>query len=65
MSADRTEPASGALFAVNMLVNTDGGNSYTFHEIRDGLTEAGFEKIKYIQEKEMSSLIEGFKPQAG
>jgi len=62
MSADRTEPASGALFAVNMLVNTDGGNSYTLDEIRDGLAEAGFEKIRSMQEKEMSSLVEGFRP---
>ena len=37
MSTDRIDPASGALFAVNMLVNTEGGNSYTYAEIREGL----------------------------
>ncbi len=62
MSSDRTEPASGAMFAINMLVNTEGGNSYTFKEIKGGLEEAGFEKVKLLQESEMSSLVEGFKP---
>ena len=62
MNPDRTEPASGALFAVNMLVNTKGGNSYTFDEIREGLEEAGFQRIKLLQNDEMSSLVEGYKP---
>jgi len=62
MEPDRTEPASGAVFAINMLVNTNGGNSYTFEEIRDGLTEAGFEKVRLIQKKEMSSIVEAYKP---
>lgn len=62
MSSDRTRPASGALFAVNMLVNTQGGNSYTFEEIREGLEEAGFEKVRQIQDQEMSSIVEGYKP---
>jgi predicted O-methyltransferase YrrM len=62
MSSDRTEPSSGAMFAINMLVNTEGGNSYTYEEIRDGLEEAGFERVKLLQESEMSSLVEGFKP---
>jgi len=62
MSSDRTQPASGALFAINMLVNTEGGNSYTFEEIQGGLEEAGFERVRLLQESEMSSLVEGFKP---
>jgi len=62
MSTDRTEPASGALFAINMLVNTVGGNSYTFEEIKGGLEKAGFVKVKLLQESEMSSLVEAFKP---
>ena len=62
MSTDRTEPASGALFAINMLVNTVGGNSYTFEEIKGGLEEAGFERVKLLQDSEMSSLVEAFKP---
>ncbi len=61
LNYDRTEPVSGALFAVNMLVNTDGGNSYTLEEIREGLSEAGFVRVKLLQEKEMSSLVEAYK----
>ena len=62
MEPDRTEPASGTVFAINMLVNTEGGNSYTFEEIRDGLTAAGFERVRLIQKKEMSSIVEAYKP---
>jgi ubiquinone/menaquinone biosynthesis C-methylase UbiE len=62
MDTDRTKPPSGAMFAINMLVNTQGGNSYTFDEIRSGLEEAGFERVKLLQESEMSSLVEGFRP---
>jgi hypothetical protein len=62
MDADRTEPASGALFAINMLVNTDEGNSYTFEEIEGGLKKAGFERVQLIKEGDGGSLVEGFKP---
>ncbi len=62
MSSDRTQPASGAMFAINMLVNTQEGNSYTFDEIKGGLEKAGFERVRLLQENEMSSLVEGFKP---
>ncbi|MDF1527418.1 MAG: methyltransferase [bacterium] len=62
MNTDRTRPTSGALFAINMLVNTSGGNSYTFDEIKGGLEEAGFGKVRQIQDSEMSSLVEGIKP---
>ncbi len=61
MSPDRTEPRDGALFAVNMLAGTEGGNTYTFEEIKAGLTAAGFNRINLIQSQEMSSLVEGFK----
>jgi precorrin-6B methylase 2 len=61
MNSDRTLPASGALFAINMLVNTKKGNSYTLEEIKGGLEEAGFERVKLLQESEMSSLVEGWK----
>ena len=62
MGSDRTRPTSGALFAVNMLVNTRGGNSYTYEEIRGGLEDAGFTRIKLLRDDEMSSLVEGWKP---
>jgi ubiquinone/menaquinone biosynthesis C-methylase UbiE len=62
MSSDRTSPVSGALFAVNMLVNTPGGGTYTFEEIEQGLTEAGFTRVGLIQTEGMFSLVEAFKP---
>jgi hypothetical protein len=67
MSPDRTRPRSGALFAVNMLVGTPEGGTYTFDEIRDGLAAAGFERIRLLREDDdrMGGLVEGFTPQAG
>jgi len=62
MSEDRTKPPDGALFAVNMLAGTQGGDTYTFEEIKAGLTAAGFTGIRLLQLREMSSLVEGFKP---
>ena len=38
LDRSRTKPPAGALFAVNMLVGTEGGNSYTLDEYRDDLT---------------------------
>jgi ubiquinone/menaquinone biosynthesis C-methylase UbiE len=62
MSQDRTQPLEGALFAVNMLAGTPQGGTYTFDEIKDGLSAAGFMRIRLIRTKGMFSLAEGFKP---
>ena len=62
MSPDRTQPLEGALFSINMLVGTEGGRTYTFDEIKEGLTAAGFTRINLIRTKGMFSLVEGFKP---
>jgi precorrin-6B methylase 2 len=42
VNADRSGPPSGLIFAVNMLVNTQHGGTYSFEEIAGWLTEAGF-----------------------
>src|ERR1019366_7336425 len=42
MEESRTRPVSGALFAVNMLVATSGGGTFTFRELREDLGAAGF-----------------------
>jgi len=61
MSPDHTRPARGALFAVNMLVVTPGGSTYSFDEIREGLKAAGFENIRLIQpDEQMNGLVEAF-----
>ncbi len=41
VDADRRGPMSGLIFAVNMLVNTEAGGTYSFDEIADWLTEVG------------------------
>ena len=42
MEEDRTRPVAGALFAVNMLVATQGGGTFTLAELREDLVAAGF-----------------------
>jgi len=46
MDEDRTKPAGGALFAINMLVGTKNGDTYTESEMRDWLNNAGISKIE-------------------
>jgi hypothetical protein len=49
MSEDRTQPYAGALFAINMLVGTEHGDTYTENEIRTWMNEAGFSEIIRIE----------------
>jgi hypothetical protein len=63
MESDRTRPKDGAIFAVNMLVGTTGGNTYTYDDINDCLTKAGFIRIRLLRSGEhMDGLVEAFKP---
>jgi hypothetical protein len=58
MEPSRTSPLGGALFAVNMLVSTEGGGTYTFDEYREDLCAAGFTGVELVYRDElMSSLI--------
>lgn len=62
MEPDHVRPASGAMFAVNMLAATPGGGTYTFDEIRETLEEAGLNRVRQIQAgDQMNGLIEAFK----
>jgi SAM-dependent methyltransferase len=45
MNEDRTGPLSAALFALNMLVGTPAGDTYTESEVRSWMTDAGFDAI--------------------
>jgi hypothetical protein len=46
-----------------MLLGTTGGSTYTFDEIKEGLRQAGFIRVRLLQEGEnMDALIEAFKP---
>ncbi len=46
ISEDRTRPVWSALFAINMLVNTEGGRTYSPGEIKDWLEKAGFRNVR-------------------
>lgn len=62
MDPSRTRPQAGALFAVNMLVATEAGGTYTFDEYREDLCEAGFEQVVLVHQAEsMSCLIRATK----
>ncbi|MDY7108973.1 MAG: methyltransferase [Planctomycetota bacterium] len=42
MDESRTSPPAGALFAINMLVNTEAGGTFTFAELASDLEASGF-----------------------
>jgi precorrin-6B methylase 2 len=46
MDEDRTTPAFGAFFALNMLVGTEAGDTYTESEVRRWMEEAGLLRIE-------------------
>ena len=63
MDEERTSPPAGALFALNMLVGTEGGDTYTFREIEEALGTAGFEEVRSLRTGErMEGLVEARKP---
>jgi (2Fe-2S) ferredoxin/predicted O-methyltransferase YrrM len=49
LGSDKTSPQSGALFAINMLVGTRAGSSYSEDEYRQWLEMTGFTEIKKVQ----------------
>lgn len=63
MESDRVAPVSGALFAVNMLVSTRGGGTFTFSEIRDDLHAAGFGPARLLRrDPAMNCVVAARKP---
>ena len=59
---DRTDPVIGLLFAVNMLVNTEAGDTFSFEEISGWLREAGFVRPRLLQVPAVSPLVLATKP---
>ena len=49
MNNERTKPASGAIFAINMLVGTEAGDCFTEQEVSEMLVKAGFQNITRIE----------------
>ncbi len=62
VNADRTAPVNGLIFAVNMLVNTENGDTYSFEEIAAWLAEAGFVDMRTLASRGPSPLILANKP---
>ncbi|MBF0383374.1 MAG: methyltransferase [Magnetococcales bacterium] len=54
---DHASPVDRTLFAVNMLVNTERGNCYSFSEMQAWLLESGFVGIEFIDCFEQPSLM--------
>ena len=52
MKKSRTAPVSGALFAINMLVATENGGTFTFTELQADLEAAGFVGAKIVRQDE-------------
>ncbi|MGA2772857.1 MAG: methyltransferase [Bryobacteraceae bacterium] len=48
LRADKTGPRAAALFSLNMLVNTQGGASYSEDEYTAWLREAGFGEVRRV-----------------
>jgi 2-polyprenyl-3-methyl-5-hydroxy-6-metoxy-1,4-benzoquinol methylase len=53
----RTEPTHSLMFAVQMLVNTERGDTFSFNEIRNWLEDAGFKKVRKLEAPGPSPLI--------
>lgn len=50
MNDAHTRPVGGALFSINMLVNTEGGGTYSLSEIRADLGASGFAEVELLRE---------------
>lgn len=57
MNEERTGPPHAAIFAVNMLVATESGDTFTFGEIAGWLRETGFENARLLEVPASSPLI--------
>ncbi|MDA8334771.1 MAG: methyltransferase [Peptococcaceae bacterium] len=65
VNEERTGPPPSLLFAVNMLVHTDHGDTFSFGEISDWLREAGFKDVRTVEAPGPSPLILAAKPEEG
>jgi ubiquinone/menaquinone biosynthesis C-methylase UbiE len=59
---DRTKPLPSLMFSVQMLVNTEKGDTFSFNEIKKWLEDAGFKKVRKLEAPGPSPLILATKP---
>jgi SAM-dependent methyltransferase len=58
MDEAHTSPPGGAMFAINMLVNTDSGGTFSLKELKEDLRSAGFVDVTLTRaERDMDSVI--------
>lgn len=62
VNPERTGPTMGLIFAVNMLVNTENGDTWSFNEIAGWLRDAGFINPRQLEAPGPSPLILATKP---
>ncbi len=64
MDETRTNPPAGAFFAVNMLVVTPGGGTFTLAELQEDLAAVGFVDARLLRRGEgMDSVVSAVKPE--
>jgi len=61
MDDSRTRPEAGALFALNMLVGTQAGDTFTEREVRGWMKAVGLSKIRRLDTPYEGSLLIGRK----
>jgi 2-polyprenyl-3-methyl-5-hydroxy-6-metoxy-1,4-benzoquinol methylase len=61
-NAERTGPSNTLIFAVNMLLHSEEGGTYSFEEISGWLKEAGFVKPRQLEAPAPSPLILAERP---
>ncbi len=59
LETDKTAPRSAALFALNMLVGTRAGSSYSIDEYTGWLQSGGFPEVRHIRLPGPSGLVVG------
>ncbi|MCD6385433.1 methyltransferase domain-containing protein [Candidatus Sumerlaeota bacterium] len=62
LNPDKTTPAGNSLFAINMLVNTPGGRTFTADEIKSALKSTGFKNPRFTWLNPRSALLLAKKP---
>ncbi len=63
MEPCRTRPLEGVMFAINMLVNTESGGTFTFEEYAEDLRMAGLEEARLLVKHEaMNSVVVARRP---
>jgi len=59
---DRTKPLPSLMFSVQMLVNTEKGDTFSFNEVKKWLEDAGFKRVRKLEAPGPSPLILATKP---